>query len=117
MCSFRFGIAHTCTDWKKALQAQVPPVMLPHWDETRDETIKKGIPKTLTDEPYIFSDGRKIPKPLKSFTITVALKVDLGTVGTAWAKPAGYTTVRYPLSGLVESAEAPKKTAEHNKKV
>lgn len=91
---------------EKALQS-VPGcenVTLPYWDQTykvmKDGKLTYlGVPPILTDEYFTFTDGATIPNPLKSFTLPVALQDS--EEANFYAKPAGYETVRYPLSGLV----------------
>ncbi|MEL7251096.1 MAG: tyrosinase family protein [Bacteroidota bacterium] len=92
-------------------------VMMPYWDETSEESLKDGIPEILTKE-QVELDGKTINNPLISYTFPVQVD-DLETdpVGAyAYTKPAGYTTVRYPLSGLVGTEEARIKTLIHNDK-
>ncbi len=97
-----------------ALQSIVPGVMLPYWDETSEQSINEGIPAVLTDEKYTYATGEVIDNPLRSFVFPIDV-VD-PTIGTnnMYTKPAGYETVRYPLSGLVGTPEAAAKTAVHN---
>ena len=97
-----------------ALQTIVPGVMLPYWDETSTSSIQKGIPAVLTDEKYTYASGEVIDNPLRSFVFPI--DVDDPTTGSnnMYTKPAGYETVRYPLSGLVGTEEARAITAAHN---
>lgn len=104
---------------EKALQSFEPDVMMPYWDETSKETQKHGIPWVLTDNKFTL-DGKKIDNPLKSFVLPAAVadnarmeQFEGGSVDL-YAKPKGYETVRYPLSGLVGTPEARKKTKKHN---
>jgi len=91
---------------EKALQS-VPgcdSVTLPYWDQTYKimqdgELTNVGVPSILTDEYFTFTSGVTIPNPLKSFTLPVTLQDS--EEANFYAKPAGYQTVRYPLSGLV----------------
>lgn len=91
---------------EKALQS-VPgceSVMLPYWDQTykivkNGKLTYLGVPSILTDEYFTFTDGATIPNPLKSFTLPMALQDS--EEANFYAKPNGYETVRYPLSGLV----------------
>jgi tyrosinase len=98
---------------EKALQSIVPDVTLPFWDETSDEAIQNGIPKILTQEQFEL-DGVLIDNPLRSFTLPLPLNDNLPGDNQVYVKPAGYETVRYPLSGLVGTAEAQAATAAHN---
>jgi tyrosinase len=91
---------------EKALQS-VPgcdSVMLPYWDQTykimkEGKLTYLGVPPILTDEYFTFSTGATIPNPLRSFTLPMALQDS--EEADFYAKPVGYETVRYPLSGLV----------------
>ncbi|MEM8641222.1 MAG: tyrosinase family protein [Cyanobacteria bacterium P01_G01_bin.54] len=98
---------------EKALQSIVPGVMMPFWDETSEETLKQGIPTVLTQEKFEL-DGEMIDNPLRSFVLPLALSDNLPSEDQAYAKPKGYETVRYPLSGLVGTAAARAETKKHN---
>jgi len=80
-------------------------VMLPYWDETDDYSLANGIPSCLTDETFKYADGTVIPNPLVSFTFPVTItdnvSSDQANGGGLYTKEVGYTTVRYPYSGLV----------------
>jgi tyrosinase len=77
-----------------------------------DELDGKGVPEIFTLEKFRFSDGREINNPLKSFTLPLPLN-DFPRE-TNYIKPKGYTTVRYPLSGLVGTEEDRERTEIHN---
>lgn len=98
---------------EEALRTIVPDVTLPFWDETSEESLRYGIPRILTQEKFIL-DGKEIDNPLRSFTLPLPLSDDLPGDNQTYAKPAGYQTVRYPLSGLVGTPEARAATAAHN---
>ena len=91
-------------------------VTLPYWDETDDEAIKSGlvIPWALTNETFEL-DGVQIPNPLRSFKLPARLTDSVSADDSLYTKPAGYETVRYPLSGLVGTPEAKAQTDAHNK--
>jgi tyrosinase len=93
-------------------------VMLPYWDETDEYSLAQGIPSCLTDEFFTYSDGRQIPNPLRSFSFPVNITDNVSTdqegSGGLYTKQAGYTTVRYPYSGLVGTASDQAATALHN---
>lgn len=88
-------------------------VMLPYWDETDEYSLQYGIPTVLTDE-YFMLDGEQIPNPLRSYTFPVTITDKVVGDDSLYTKPAGYETVRYPLSGLVGTEDARKKTDIHN---
>jgi len=88
-------------------------VMLPYWDETSEESLKKGIPSCLTDE-FFELDGKKIANPLRSFVFPKNIVDNVQGDNNLYSKPLGYETVRYPLSGLVGSDEAKAATEAHN---
>jgi len=94
-------------------------VMLPYWDETDEYTLAHGIPSCLTDEVFTYSNGAQIPNPLRSFTFPVNVIDNVstdeeGTPGGLYSKRAGYTTVRYPYSGLVGTPADRESTTVHN---
>ena len=93
-------------------------VMQPFWDECDPRAFKDGLPSVFTDPTYRFADGRTIPNPLKSYTLPVAIE-DLVTNEvpgkcSEYSKPKDYSTVRYPLSGLVGNATDLAATQAHN---
>lgn len=99
-----------------ALQSIVPGVMLPYWDETSEQSRSEGIPSVLTDEKYTFSNGEEIDNPLRSFVFPVDVVDPTTGAKNMYTKPAGYETVRYPLSGLVGTPKDATATAKHNAK-
>ena len=104
---------------EKALQS-VPgceSVTLPYWDQTykvmKDGVLTYlGVPPILTDDYFTFASGAVIPNPLKSFKLPVALQDS--EEAEFYTKPAGYETVRYPLSGLVGRAMDRAQTEANN---
>ncbi|XXT21146.1 tyrosinase family protein [Sorangium sp. So ce429] len=110
---------------EKALQSIVPGVMLPFWDETDDYSLHNGVPAILTqatvDLPSYGLMG--IHNPLRSFTLPISVSDNYWQDQNASAdeahpyyKRAGYTTVRYPLSGLVGNFGDSELTYAHNQK-
>lgn len=99
-----------------ALQSIIPGVMLPYWDETSEQSRNEGIPSVLTNEKYTFSNGEEIDNPLRSFVFPIDVLDPTTGANNMYTKPAGYETVRYPLSGLVGTPEAAAATAIHNAK-
>ncbi|WP_316839801.1 tyrosinase family protein [Pedobacter gandavensis] len=91
-------------------------VMLPYWDETDEYSLNNGIPSCLTDEKFKL-DGAYIDNPLRSFTFPVKISDQILDNGnpSAYSKPKGYETVRFPLSGLVSTPEEVAKTELYNK--
>ncbi len=87
-------------------------VMMPYWDETSDESVNKGIPWALTDE--FFPRDSKNPNPLRSFVFPVNIQDNINGDNPNYSKPAGYETVRYPLSGLVGTDADRQATEAHN---
>lgn len=98
---------------EEALQSIVPGVMMPYWDETITDSLQHGIPSILTQEKFEL-DGQQIDNPLRSFVLPQALSDFLNKDDKLYEKPAGYETVRYPLSGLVGTEAARKATEAHN---
>ena len=94
-------------------------VTLPFWDECSQESLDNGIPRALTDETFEL-DGVVIANPLRSFVLPVAIVDHVagdisGNPNTPnYSKPKGYETVRYPLSGLVGTAQDKFQTDAHN---
>ncbi len=90
-------------------------VTVPFWDETSEDSVTKGIPSALTQKDFVL-DGQTIPNPLRSFVFARGVKDHLSPFPDAdYSKPKGYETVRYPLSGLVGSADKDA-TDKHNAK-
>ncbi|HEX8258075.1 MAG TPA: tyrosinase family protein [Allosphingosinicella sp.] len=102
---------------EKALQsiAGCENVMLPYWDECSPASRSYGIPAALTWATFEL-DGEIIANPLRSFILPVALGDQLQGDDSLYSKPAGYETVRYPLSGLVGTPADQAATAAHNAK-
>lgn len=92
-------------------------VTLPYWDETSDSSQKYGIPKLFTEKEYTFNDGNgpTIPNPLYSYRLQKKIVDHLSPVPDAdYSKYEGYSTVRYPLSGLVGTPKDRAATEKHN---
>jgi tyrosinase len=114
-----------------ALNSMVSGVTMPYWDETSKASMAFGVPKSLTWEKFTFeseyakknniqggkktSKGYEIDNPLRSFVLPLSIQ-DHVDGSNLYAKPKGYETVRYPLSGLVGTEAARKETAAHNAK-
>ncbi len=88
-------------------------VMLPFWDETSADSLANGLPGALTWKDFEL-DGETIPNPLRSFVLPVEIVDAVQGDDVINSKPAGYETVRYPLSGLVGTAAERAATAAHN---
>lgn len=115
---------------EKALQTTpgCEDVMLSYWDQTDEYSTTFGIPRALTDQYFTFKHGvpqclidqkiwyagNTIVNPLASFTLPEALVDAIAGNNSDYSKPAGYSTVRYPLSGLVGTPQAQQETATHN---
>jgi len=74
-------------------------VTLPFWDELAnlESTGEPVIPSVLTS-PTFELDGRT-DNPLYSYKLQQALVEEVEKANHRYSKPAGYNTVRYPLSG------------------
>jgi tyrosinase len=90
-------------------------VTLPFWDETSAESKANGIPWALTVENFLL-DGQTIPNPLRSFVFPLTIQDNINGDDPNYSKPAGYATVRYPLSGLVGTPADQAATNAHNAK-
>jgi tyrosinase len=109
---------------EKALQSIVPGVMLPFWDETDAYSLANGVP-TIFTRPLVDLPNyglMQVANPLLSFTMPTSLSDDYwqdqnASTGESqpYYKPLGYTTVRYPLSGLVGNFGDYGITEAHNK--
>ncbi|MBC6995823.1 tyrosinase family protein [Neolewinella lacunae] len=87
-------------------------VMQPYWDETSQDSMENGIPWALTDE--FFPRDSTTPNPLRSFVFPAPITDNaIGAGSYDYTKPAGYETVRYPLSGLVGKGDI-EATKKHN---
>lgn len=90
-------------------------VMLPYWDECLAVgSTDDPIPWVLTS-PYFPPDSTQ-PNPLYSYKLQEKLVDTEEDPGDAdrYTKPAGYETVRYPLSGLVGTPDDANATTIHN---
>lgn len=108
---------HRAYLWRleKALQS-IPgcaDVMMPFWDECSQASGDQGVPKALTRQTFEL-DGQTIANPLRSFRLPVAIFDRVEGDPVVYSKPAGYDTVRYPLSGLVGSPQDLAATLAHN---
>lgn len=72
------------------------------------------MPWALTVENFTL-DGKSIANPLRSFIFNRNIKDHISGDDPDYSKPAGYETVRYPLSGLVGLNDI-EKTKAHNAK-
>ena len=104
-----------CLRIEQALQTVLPDgdVNLHYWDETSEESLKSGIPSIAIDETVVI-DGKEVPNPLRSFTIPQEIT---GSDDSFYKKPAGYTTVRYPYSGIRNPEAAYNVAMAHNEKI
>ncbi|TRX96804.1 hypothetical protein FHL15_002110 [Xylaria flabelliformis] len=85
-------------------------VTLPFWDEAADTA--QPIPTILTS-PNFELDGDS-SNPLYSYALQEALIENVAGADSRYTKPAGYETVRYPLSGLVGTEKDRTQTQVHN---
>ncbi|CZR52648.1 uncharacterized protein PAC_02525 [Phialocephala subalpina] len=78
-------------------------VTFPYWDETSEETLKSGVPTIFLWEIFPHPNFKDpIDNPLFSYKFPVNIPI------------TRYQTVRYPLSGLVETEKALNASAAHN---
>jgi len=105
-----------CLRLEDALRSQMEPgddVTLPYWDYTSPEALSQGIPEILTDA-YATIDGVEVPNPILSYTFQQ--EISSATGDDYYQKPDGYTTVRYPYSGILSPELNKKLTDIHNAK-
>jgi tyrosinase len=88
-------------------------VTLPFLDECFDRDADIQLPEILTS-PTFPLDGDDVPNPLYSYKFTHAVRDTAKREGQRYEKPAGYDTVRYPLSGLVGTESDREYTLMHN---
>ncbi|XP_066916773.1 uncharacterized protein [Clytia hemisphaerica] len=82
---------------------------LHYWDETSDESLKDGLPSLLTVDFVEIDDfGNTIPNPLLGYILPNA--IPLNEANQKYTKAAGYTTCRYPFSGLMNPRNPSKYT-------
>ena len=88
-------------------------VTLPYWDELAEDGNETPVPAILTSSEYVL-DGKTIPNPLFSYALQKNL-ID-GPSQDRNTKHVNYSTVRFPLSGLVGTDEARDQTKVWNEK-
>jgi len=72
------------------------------------------IPAVLTTKTFPL-DGKDIPNPLYSYTLQRGVSQEkLQGADNRYSKPAGYSTVRFPLSGLVGTPDDKRNTELYN---
>ncbi|EON62145.1 hypothetical protein W97_01364 [Coniosporium apollinis CBS 100218] len=90
-------------------------VTLPYWDEVDQRTKETGLPRTFLQKTFVL-DGNPVSNPLYSYTFQYDIFDNLAPIPDFdYSKPEGYTTVRYPYSGLVGTPDDKAKTEVHNK--
>ncbi|KAH6845613.1 tyrosinase [Chaetomium sp. MPI-CAGE-AT-0009] len=111
---------------EKALQSQVPGVMMAYWDElAASETGEPNdIPHIFLEETYTWRTDKygspnvsSIPNPLYSYRFQRTVGDTRASFPDAdYTKPKGYQTVRFPYSGLVGPSDVSVQaaTASHN---
>ena len=87
-------------------------VTIPFWDECFGAPNPTPIPEVLTSPTYPLDNDDY--NPLYSYTLQKALEEKVQGANERYSKHAGYTTVRYPLSGLVGTEEDRQQTEIHN---
>ena len=104
-----------------SLQAAVPDgdVMLPYWDETSEENLQSGLPPLLLQKTVTIDGNPNVPNPLLNFTLPEAIPMppegdNPDSSAQYYIKPQGYTTVRYPYSGIVNPTDAKETADKHN---
>ncbi|ESO88681.1 hypothetical protein LOTGIDRAFT_234481 [Lottia gigantea] len=105
-----------CLRMEQALQTVLPDgdVALHYWDTTSEGSRKEGLPPILV-QPTVTIDGDpSIPNPLLDFKFPREIEADPDKF---YVKPEGYTTMRYPFSGIVNPEEAKAVSEAHNTKI
>lgn len=104
---------------EEALRNAVPQatdLALPFWDECISYgTDEKPLPWIVTARQLPIPVDGKTDNPFYSYTLQKSLADNHTTSDVnRYAKPAGYQTVRYPLSGLVGNVKDRAATELHN---
>ena len=108
-----------CLKLEEALQAVLPDgdVALHYWDQTSYRNLEGALPPILTDETVTI-DGKDQANPLLNFQIPLPIgKSPDGSADEYYIKEVGYTTVRYPFSGISNPKAAKKIADAHNAKI
>ncbi|KAH7367775.1 putative tyrosinase [Plectosphaerella cucumerina] len=106
---------------EQALRNAVPSatdLALPFWDECISYgTDENPLPWIVTARTLPIPVDNQTDNPFYSYTLQKALADNHTTSDTnRYSKPAGYQTVRYPLSGLVGNDKDREATELHNSK-
>ena len=89
---------------------------LHYWDESSEDTKKKGLPDIVTDK-HVIIDGKHVPNPLFKFELPMPIKDDVQTSDSFskfYEKDTGYETCRYPYSGIRNPDAAKQAALDHN---
>lgn len=110
-----------CLKLERALQKAFPEgdVALHYWDETSEPNLADGLPPIVLDK-MVKIDGVPEDNPLLSFTLPRDIDRDNSLPdknAKYYAKPLGYSTVRYPLSGIVTPEESKDIAEKHNSSI
>ena len=113
-----------CLKLEQSLQAAVPDgdVILPYWDETSKENLESGLPPLLLQKFVTIEGLGEVPNPLLNFKLPEAIPVpseqdNSDSNAKYYAKPKGYTTVRYPYSGIANPSDAKETADKHNQSI
>ncbi|CDW82065.1 tyrosinase [Stylonychia lemnae] len=101
---------------EKALQSieGCQNVRLAFLDQTSEETKSRGLPWVFTVPKIVLDDGTEIDNPILHYKLQKELADTAIVDGYDYSKPKGYTTVRYPLSGLYGTENDIINTVKHN---
>lgn len=107
-----------CLKLEQALQKAFPEgdVALHYWDQTSPDNLKEGFPPLLL-EKEVMIDGVTEDNPLLSFSLPKDIDMENGEEDENtkyYAKPKGYTTVRYPWSGIANPQASREVAEKHN---
>ena len=80
-------------------------VAVPYWDATATETLAEGFPDLLMDHFVTIDDnGNTISNPLLDYVLPEAIPPPESN--PKYVRSNGYTTLRYPFSGLTGSIQS-----------
>ena len=116
-----------CHRLEQALQSVLEKgkerVALHYWDESSEETKKKGLPDIVTHKKVKIG-GKSVSNPLFKFTLPMPIngfvskkKEDVPSFdvnGPFYKKEVGYDTCRYPYSGIRNPHAAKEAAERHN---
>lgn len=97
-----------------ALRFHEPGVAMAFWDESDEDPYEHKVPRSFTDKTFEFEDGKFEPNPLLEYTLPARVGDTTPGGRFDFTKRKGYTTKRYPYSGLDANPLQQELSAKHN---